>query len=79
MKVPMTLGFEDGWREQIQTTGSGEAWIFQDGVVRGVIWSKAGRGEQLKFTDGAGADVPLARGQTWITAVPSDTGGVSWQ
>jgi len=79
MKVPMARVFEDGWREQINTIGSGQATIFQDGTVADVTWTKNSKTEQIKFTDANGADVPLARGQTWITAVPASTGGVTWQ
>ncbi|MDB5162185.1 MAG: uncharacterized protein JWM52_693 [Candidatus Saccharibacteria bacterium] len=79
MKVPMRLVFEDGYREQIDAIGNGSATIFQDGGVQEVTWSKASKLEQIKFTDADGKDVPLARGQTWITAVPADTGGVTWQ
>lgn len=79
MKVPMRLVLEDGYREQIDSIGSGSAYIFQDGGVNEVTWAKTAKTEQITFTDAEGKDVPLARGQTWITAVPADTGGVSWQ
>lgn len=79
MKVTEQKVFEDGWREQINAVGNGTAYIFQDGTVQEVTWSKASRADQIKFTDATGADVPLARGQTWITAVPNSTGGVTWQ
>ncbi|OYW85481.1 hypothetical protein B7Z17_02240, partial [Candidatus Saccharibacteria bacterium 32-49-10] len=79
MKAAMTRVMEDGWRESVQTTGSGQAYIFQDGTAQEVTWHKATRNAQLAFTDAEGNDVPLARGQTWITVVPSDTGGVTWQ
>lgn len=79
MKVPMQRIFEDGYREQINTIGSGQAYIFQDGTVQDVTWSKPSRAEQISFKDASGAVVPLARGQTWITAVPSTTGGATWQ
>lgn len=78
MKIEEQKVFEDGWREQINTIGSGSATIFQDGTVQEVTWKKNGRNEQITFTDAEGKDVPLARGQTWITAVPLHTGGVSW-
>lgn len=51
------------------TSGSGAAFIFQDGGVAQVNWSKAGRTEQFSFTDGAGQPVPLNAGQTWVTFV----------
>lgn len=79
LKVAMTKIMEDGYRESITTTGSGEAVIFQNGVAQTVTWSKADRISQIKFTDADGKDVPLVRGQTWISAVPNGTGGVTWQ
>jgi len=79
MKVPQTLVLEDGYREQINTIGTGTATIFQDGEVKEANWSKPSKTAQITFSDTEGKDVPLARGQTWITAVPSDTGAVSWQ
>jgi len=79
MKVNMTQVLEDGYRESIETTGSGEAVIFQNGTAQTVTWHKANRSAQLSFTDAAGADVPLVRGQTWIAAIPNGSGAVSWQ
>ena len=79
MKVPQRLVLEDGYREQIDVVGSGTATIFQDGEVKEVTWAKASKAAQITFTDAEGKDYPLARGQTWITAVPSDTGAVTWQ
>lgn len=79
LKVAMTRVMEDGYRESIATTGTGEAVIFQNGTAQTVTWSKADRASQIKFTDGSGKDVPLVRGQTWISAVPNGTGGVTWQ
>lgn len=79
MKVTESTVMEDGYRQAINTIGSGPATIFQDGTVQEVTWSKASRKDQIVFRDAAGADVPLARGQTWITAVPAGTGGVTWQ
>lgn len=80
LKVQETTVFEDGYRESINAIGSGGAVIFQDGTVQEVTWSKKSRAEQITFTDAGGNDVPLARGQTWITAVPENKGGrVSWQ
>lgn len=79
MKIDQQRVFEDGWREQIAAIGSGTAYIFQDGTAQEVKWSKASKTDQIKFTDANGVDVPLARGQTWLTAVPNGTGGVSWQ
>lgn len=71
--------FEDGWREQITTTGKGKAVIFQNGTATNVTWSKKNQTSQITFADKKGKDVPLVRGQTWIAAVPNDSGGVSWK
>lgn len=78
IKVPTTIGFEDGYREQMQTIGTGEGYIFQNGTVQGIAWNKADKKAQLRFLDSAGKDVPLERGQTWITAIPTDK-AVAWQ
>ena len=78
MTIPERTVMEDGYREQIDAIGSGKADIFQDGMVQEVTWSKASKLDQIKFTDGNGKDVPLARGQTWLTSIPED-GGVTWQ
>ncbi len=79
MKVDQTTVFEDGYRQSIKAIGNGTAYIFQDGTVQEVTWRKPSASEQITFTDKDGADVPLARGQTWITAVPNGSGGVTWK
>lgn len=77
--VGMQRVLEDGYREQITTTGSGKATIFQDGTVIEGVWSKPDRASQIVFTTADGKDIPLNRGQTWITAVPNSSGGVTWR
>jgi hypothetical protein len=79
LKVDMTLILEDGYREQITTTGSGVADIFENGTVQEVTWHKDSRAGQLYFTDASGKSVSLNRGKTWITAIPNGSGNVSWQ
>jgi hypothetical protein len=79
MKVNMNLILEDGYREQITTTGEGKATIFQDGIATEATWHKANRITQITFTDASGKIIELNRGQTWITAVPNGSGSVSWQ
>lgn len=80
MDTTMTKVFEDGYREQITTIGSGRARVFQDGVVIEGTWTKKDRGSQITFTTADGKDIPLNRGQTWITAVPANQGGgVTWK
>jgi len=79
MAVNERTVFEDGYRQQIDTIGSGKAWVFQNGTVTKATWEKKSKTSQITFTDADKKDIPLARGQTWITAVPSDTGGVTWK
>lgn len=79
MKVEMTRIFEDGYREDIKAVGSGQAYIFQNGTVQEVTWNKPTRESQISFTDATGKVVSLVRGQTWISAIPTSTGSVSWQ
>jgi len=55
-----------------KTVGSGTAFIFQDGGVKKVTWSKSSRAAQIKFTDSNGKPVALNPGQTWITVVNTD-------
>lgn len=78
IKVPMSIGLEDGYREQITTTGSGKTYVFQDGSVFEGTWSREGEKARLVLTGSDGKEIALNRGQTWITAVP-DNKGVSWQ
>lgn len=79
LSVQMSRVFEDGYRENIETTGTGTATIFMDGHATAATWHKDGIGGQLRFTDAAGKDIPLARGITWVTAVPNDRQRVTWQ
>jgi len=64
--------------QRIDTIGSGNATIFQNGTATNATWTKNSKTEQIKFTDIVGVDIPLIRGQTWIVAVPNDGGDVSW-
>lgn len=80
LDTTMSRVFEDGYREQITTIGTGRARIFQDGTVTEATWTKKDRGSQLSFTSADGKEIPLNRGQTWITAVPANQGGgVTWK
>lgn len=78
MKVPTKIGFEDGYREQMTTIGSGEAYIFQNGTVQQVTWEKPDRKAQIRFVDSNKKDVPLEPGQTWITAIAPEK-EATWQ
>ncbi len=78
MRVNMFRGFEDGYREQIDTNGNGQAYIFQNGTVIEGQWQKNGIKSQLSFINSAGKPIPLNAGQTWIAGLPKER-NVTWQ
>lgn len=78
IKVDESTVMRDGHREQITTTGSGQATVFQNGDVIEATWRKSSRGATLELLDKSGKAVELVRGQTWIAAVPNGKGSVSW-
>jgi hypothetical protein len=61
----------DGKHSVYGVIGSGQASIFQNGTVQEVTWTKTDAKTQIKFTDANGAEVKLAPGKTWITALGS--------
>jgi hypothetical protein len=79
IRVDESTELQDGYREVITTTGSGKATIFQNGVAAEATWHKVSQLSQLYFTDSAGKNIPLVRGQAWIAAVPNNGGDVSWK
>ncbi|AHB42500.1 hypothetical protein RAAC3_TM7C00001G0656 [Candidatus Saccharibacteria bacterium RAAC3_TM7_1] len=79
LQVSMEQVFEDGYRESIKTSGTGTAYVFQNGHVTKVTWRKDSRASQLSFSSADGKPFILARGTTWISAVPTDGGSVSWK
>lgn len=60
----------DNYHEDITTVGSGDAYIFQNGIAIAGTWKKSSVAEQIKFYDASGAEIKLAPGQTFIEAVP---------
>lgn len=61
----------DNYHEEIATTGSGRAVIFQNGIAIEGTWNKASQNEQIIFRDSAGEEIKLAIGQLWISAIPN--------
>lgn len=59
----------DGQHSVYGDTGSGTAYIFQDGGVTQGTWSKANQATNFSFADANGAPIKLNSGQTWITIV----------
>lgn len=55
------------------TTGTGKVLIFQNGGAITAKWDKKTRESELRFTNAAGKDIPMARGMTWISVVDTTT------
>lgn len=72
LAMPYSL-MSDGYHSQYETTGSGNMLLFQDGTVTAGTWSKGDPKQQFLFKDGAGADMKLNPGQTWITILSDIT------
>ena len=60
----------DNYHEDITTIGSGDAYIFQNGIAIPGKWTKSTREDQIKFTDSEGNEIKLAPGKTIISAIP---------
>ena len=60
----------DNYHEDITVLGSGDAYIFQNGISIKGTWKKPSDGEQIKFYNTDGTEIALAPGQTFIEAVP---------
>lgn len=69
---------QDNYHEDITTVGSGNAHIFQNGLVVKGTWQKSSVAEQIKFYDENGTEIALAPGQTFVEAVP-EYGSVEYQ
>ena len=61
----------DNYHEVITTTGTGKAYVFQNGDVMEGTWNKATAKDQLKFLDDDGKEIKLAPGQTFVSAIPT--------
>lgn len=61
----------DNYHEVITTTGSGKAYVFQNGNVVEGTWNKPTKVDQIKFLDQDGKEIKLAPGQTFVSAIPN--------
>ena len=68
----------DGYHQNIASTGSGKAVIFQNGQAIEATWSKPDAKTQLSFTDANNQPISLAPGQAWVSAIPTSTGSVNY-
>ena len=74
--VPASQGELDAsgaYYTDYQYTGTGNAYIYQDGTVTKGTWTKSSNKDQIKFTTLSGQVISLNAGQTWITAVKDDS------
>jgi hypothetical protein len=78
MKVPTQIGFEDGYREQMETSGHNQAYIFQDGTVQEAFWRKADARAPIYFYDKTGKPIAFNTGQVWISVTAPEK-NVAWQ
>ncbi len=60
-------------RKDIETTGAGEAIVFQDGIRIDGTWQKETQGDRTKFFDLTGAEIKFNPGVTWVEVVPIGT------
>lgn len=72
MVVPFSIQ-ADRVHSAYATTGSGKAYIFQDGAVTEGIWEKPDSNTNVRFGDANGSPLGINAGQTWITAVSAAT------
>lgn len=71
-------GSREGY-EDLVTTGSGRAHIFQNGTATEATWKKASATDELQLVDTDGKAIALNRGQTWIAGTITGRGSVQWQ
>jgi hypothetical protein len=70
--VPETQGALDAtgaYYSNYNYTGSGAAYVFQDGGMTQGTWTKSSTTSQILFTTSTGQPLTLNPGQVWITAV----------
>jgi len=65
-----SYGIASDHHSEYGVTGSGEAYVFQDGVMTAGTWHKEDTKTSLSLTDAAGQPLGLNAGQTWFTALP---------
>lgn len=68
----------DNYHENITTTGTGSAIVFQNGDAIEATWAKTSANSQIIFRDMTGNELKFTPGQLWISAVPQQYGNVSY-
>ncbi len=57
---------------RMASPGSGRAIVFRDGLAIPGTWHKSSHTSRTRLVDDAGKDIPLNRGNTWYSIVPTD-------
>ena len=57
-------------RQEMNTIGSGKGYFITGGKAIKLKWSKESRRAQTRYTEEAGNEIILNRGQTWIQVLP---------
>lgn len=66
--VPYSI-HPDGVHSSYKTIGTGQAYVFQDGIYQEASWSKPTQSAPLELKDAGGRVLSINAGQTWITVV----------
>ncbi len=72
MQVPHDVIRDSNGYSYPQVNSHGKAWIFQNGTVKEVKWSKNDDKSMISFTDSEGKAVTLSPGKTWVTLIRPD-------
>lgn len=70
--VVLVMGYsKSGIYSVYQTSGQGEMFVFQDGIMQKGAWKKGDTKSQFEFVSTDGKKLALNPGQTWVTLVTS--------
>lgn len=64
-------GYDHGQHMLYDVIGSGDALIFQNGNATEGEWKKKDEENMMRFYDEDGKEMPMIRGQVWITIIPT--------
>ncbi|MBA3758391.1 DUF3048 domain-containing protein [Candidatus Saccharibacteria bacterium] len=56
----------------INALGSGEAFLYKDGIVETVRWQQSDFDSRIKLLDSSGTEVAMNRGDTWFSVLPGN-------
>jgi hypothetical protein len=71
-EIPGTADVTGAPSVDFRATGTGAVVILRDGKRFDGTWTRGGNTDMYRFTDSAGAVIPLKPGLTWIHIVPDD-------